>query len=107
MSTISRDDLAALIQGFGEQISESRARDRDAAAELRDAAAAEAKADREQQSANLQHVIKTMSRGSFSKSDYSTREKVDSQYTIQRSNSRLSHFAYYVSNLLLRIAKGS
>ena len=88
MSTISRDDLAALIQGFGEQISESRARDRDAAAELRDAAAAEAKADREQQSANLQHVIKTMSRGSFSKSEYSTREKVDSQYTIQRSNSR-------------------
>ena len=63
MSTISRDDLAALIQGFGEQISESRARDREAAAELRDAAAAEAKADREQQSANLQHVIKTMSRG--------------------------------------------
>ena len=47
MSTISRDDLAALIQGFGEQISESRARDRDAAAALRDAApaAAEAKAD--------------------------------------------------------------
>ena len=88
MSTISRDDLAALIQGFGEQISESRARDREAAAELRDAAAAEAKADREQQSANLQHVIKTMSRGSFSKSDYSTREKVDSQYTIQRSNTR-------------------
>ena len=63
MSTISRDDLAALIQGFGEQISESRARDRDAAAELRDAAAAEAKADREQQSSNLQYVIKTMSRG--------------------------------------------
>ena len=42
MSTISRDDLAALIQGFGEHISESRARDRDAAAALRDAAAAEA-----------------------------------------------------------------
>ena len=82
MSTISADDLATLISGFGAQIAT-------ALGDARASSEQAAKDDREAHAQQLQFVIKQLSSRSSSR-EYSGKsfEKVESQYAIQRANSR-------------------